>query len=242
MSSTITITNTIDKVFRDATEESLEPYRCTPSLQNELFPIFSCFYNTRIKSFVIVGDETEVHIPDQEVPVGIIYQRRKYYAVGISNTTGRIDLSKINIPVPVTLNYKLYGGYQRDPMSCSNVLDHLNWRRDFIMKPIFIQKKDIIKFERSRWLLFTFWAYDLEQLIRLEFGLLDKLVKITKRKGGKLHISLPKIHGLKTIKEVEGMIKEQYKCKMSFTDSEKRAIFNLKIFEHVKNIFKKWSI
>lgn len=229
----------VTKPFRKQNPKDIVKYICTPTI-NEVRRIFRNVYDTEIKTYKVVQEEPTVSIEDSQLkPCGIVYLKdRRYYAIGYTNTNGDIDIdSQYQLTTPVILNYTLWGPRQRVPWTYMEILQSVNWRIEFMNCPKYLTKSDVALFENSRWIMFAFWIEDIDKLIKLELELMDKLVKIDRRKGGKMGKTIPTLYGLKNMKEMRKYLENQYKrTKFSFNAVEKNFIERTNIGWHIKYV------
>lgn len=195
-------------------------------------------FGVEIKSVFEVQEE-DAHVPhDYGTPVGIIYRRDGIdYAMGVSKCTGNVNVDEIfQIEIPKQVHYRLWGEYQRVGWTVREILRLLSWRIRFMETPHLIQSKDIIIFEKSRWILFAFWTDDLERLVRLEIKLMHIMFKLHGQIGGDLK---EKVIGEKSIEEFESYLKKQYETKFAFNDVETDFVRNQGWFsKHVRTLVK----
>ena len=219
---------------QDCSEEELSQYRIDMDYVNSRFELL--FYK-KIKSHIIVDDESNINIPESySTPTGIVYRKnRKYYAIGVAEKKGKVD--SLYIDVKVHLKYTLWGPKQPEPWKYLQILKSINWRIDFYKTPRYMKRSEIPLFERSRWMIFAFWGEDIDKLIQLELELMTKLMRIDGRKGGNMKNSIPKLYGLKNLKELRVYITNQYKrTKFSFNAIEEEFLQKVDIPDHIKYV------
>ena len=222
------------KRVRDCSEEELSQYRIDMDYVNSRFELL--FYK-KIKSHIIVDDESNINIPESyNTPTGIVYRKnRKYYAIGVTEKKGKVD--SLCIDVKVHLNYTLWGPKQPEPWQYFQILKSINWRIDLYKTPRYMKRSEIALFERSRWMIFAFWGEDIDKLIQLELELMTKLMQIDRRKGGSMKKNIPKLYGLKNVRELREYITNQYKkIKFSFNAAEEEFLQKVDIADHIKYV------
>ena len=83
--------------------------------------------------------------------------------------------------------------------------------------------------------MFSFWIEDLDKLIKLELGLMDKLMKMDRRRSGIMAKKIPQLHGCKNLKTFREYLIKQYKeTKFSFNKKETEFIKKANIGAHIK--------
>ncbi len=230
--------HTIHKVaFRKATRAFIE--KNTIHINDLRGKYFKKKFGVDIQSIYQVEEEDTVTVPhDYNTPVGLIYRRDGVdYALGITDFTGIVNVDEIfQIEVPKLVHYELWGEYQRVGWSVREILRLLSWRIRFMETPHLIQTKDIVLFEKSRWILFAFWTDDLERLVRLEIKIAQIIFQLHGRIGGT--IKERDLNG-RTMEEFETYLKKQYETKFVFNDVETSFVRRQASFgKHVKTLIK----
>lgn len=229
----------VTKPFRKMNPKDIVKYICTSDMDS-VRGIFKKVYNTEIKTYIQVEEEATLDIGNNvPVPCGILYLKdRRHYAIGVATHTGTIDIdSKYQVTVPIQIKYTLWGPKQREPWKYIEILKSINWRIDFYKTPRYMKRSEIALFERSRWMIFAFWGEDIDKLIQLELELMTKLMRIDSRKGGNMKNSIPKLYGLKNLKELRVYITNQYKrTKFSFNAIEEEFLQKVDIPDHIKYV------
>jgi hypothetical protein len=171
----------------------------------------------------------------------MIYRRNdRKYALGVCNHIGEIKVDEIfQIEIPKTVHFTLWGEYQRVGWTVRDILKLLSWRIQLMETPRIIQAKDIINFEKSRWMLFAFWVEDVDRLVQLEIKLMFILFKIHGQTGGNLKQRILNDYKFNEAKEMEEYLKHQYQTKFAFNDVEVEFIQSQGWFgKHIKSLIK----
>ena len=229
----------VTKPFRKMNPKDIVKYICTSDMDS-VRRIFKKVYNTEIKTYIQVEEEATLDIGNNiPIPCGILYLKdKRHYAIGVATQPGSVDIdSTYQVTIPVQIKYTLWGPRQREPWQYLQILKSINWRIDFYKTPRYMKRNEIALFERSRWMIFAFWGEDLDKLIQLELELMTKLMRIDSRKGGSMKTDIPKLYGLKNLKELRVDITNQYKrTKFSFNAIEEEFLQKVDIADHIKYV------
>tara|TARA_B100000214_G_scaffold290772_2_gene220476 strand:- start:2117 stop:2845 length:729 start_codon:yes stop_codon:yes gene_type:complete len=225
--------------FRKASPNDIRNYIC--NVGRDRHNHFLKFFQTVIKSNVWVKDEESITLSDpSKLPIGVIYEKgHNEYAMGVCKSCGTYKLDDFTITIQKTIEYSMWGPYQRTGWSIIEIKTLLGWRKHLMEQPMNIYGVMIPKFERSRWMLFCFWPGDIEELITLEMQLMDNIFEQNALEGGVMKSRLLKRYNT-NMKGFRDMIKNQYRTTtFSLNDEEKRFIQKqVWLDQQVKQIYK----
>ena len=231
--------HSIKTSFRKAADSDIRNYICHANGDRRNH--FLKFFNTVVRSNIWVKDENTITLSDPtKLPIGVIYEKGHHeYAMGVCKSCGTYNLDDFTVTVQKTIEYSMWGPYQRTGWSIIEIKTLLGWRKRLMEEPINIYGSIIPKFERSRWMLFCFWPGEIKELISLEMQLMDNIFEQNALEGGNMRNRLLKKYN-KTLPEFRDMIKEQYKMTtFSLNDEEKKFIQKqVWLDQQVKQIYK----
>ena len=87
----------VPTIFRELTPDKIQKFKCDGDIQQT----FHILYNIKVEKLFVASEDRYIDIPDTyPTPVGILYRRDgKTYAMGVSNTTGRINTDTFSMTV-----------------------------------------------------------------------------------------------------------------------------------------------